>query len=153
MDAHPTGTAAVSWANGRIDTFWVDTDRSLIHRAFADGAWLEPESLGGALASAPTATAWAVDELQVFAHLRRRRALESLLGRHELASVGVARRRPHRIAGRVVLGRGPDRRVRPGSRRDALASLVGRDPLGRMGAAPALTLRPRRRETVTPIGT
>ena len=67
MDAHPTGTAAVSWANGRIDTFWVDAGRSLIHRAFVDGAWLEPESLGGALASAPAATAWAVDQLQVFA--------------------------------------------------------------------------------------
>ena len=35
QDAHPDGTASVSWANGRIDTFWVDADRSLIHRAFA----------------------------------------------------------------------------------------------------------------------
>ena len=69
MDAHPTGTAAVSWANGRIDTFWVDTDRSLIHRAFADGAWQQAGSLGGTLASAPAATAWAVDQLQVFAIL------------------------------------------------------------------------------------
>ena len=33
MDAHPSGTAAVSWANGRIDTFWVETDRSLIYRS------------------------------------------------------------------------------------------------------------------------
>ncbi len=69
MGRTPHGTAAVSWANGRIDTFWVDTDRSLIHRAFADGAWLEAESLGGTLASAPAATAWAVDQLQVFAIL------------------------------------------------------------------------------------
>ncbi|MEO7230128.1 MAG: hypothetical protein ABIZ30_06005 [Candidatus Limnocylindrales bacterium] len=51
QDAHPHGTAAVPWANGRIDTFWVNTDRSLIHRAFQDGAWGDPESLGGALAS------------------------------------------------------------------------------------------------------
>ena len=30
-------------------------------------AWLEPESLGGTLASPPAATAWGVDQLQVFA--------------------------------------------------------------------------------------
>ena len=29
--------------------------------------WQEPESLGGTLASPPAATAWAVDEMQVFA--------------------------------------------------------------------------------------
>ena len=64
--AHPTGRLPVSWANGRIDTFWVDADRSLIHRAYADGR-VDPESLGGTLASPPAVTAWAVDQLQVFA--------------------------------------------------------------------------------------
>lgn len=66
-DTTRDGVTAVSWANGRIDTFWVTTDRSLIHRAFSDGAWREPESLGGVLASSPAATAWAMNRLQVFA--------------------------------------------------------------------------------------
>ena len=143
MDAHPTGTAAVSWANGRIDIFWVDTDRSLIHRAFDGGAWLEPESLGGTLASAPAATAWAVDELQVFAifddgELWNRywdgtswHPWESLGG--ELTG----------IAGRLVLERRPDRCLRAGPRRPALAPVVGRHALGRVGAAAAL-MRPTR---------
>lgn len=61
------GCAAVSWGEGRIDLFWVDSDSSLAHRAFEDGVWSDAESLGGTLTSAPTATAWAVDHLQVFA--------------------------------------------------------------------------------------
>ena len=68
-DAHSNGTASVSWANGRIDIFWVETDRSLIHKAFVDGTWLAAESLGRTLASPPAVTAWAVDQLQVFAIL------------------------------------------------------------------------------------
>ena len=60
-------TAAVSWSSGRIDLFTVGLDRDLVHRAFHDGVWSEPESLGGKLASAPATTAWAVDELEVFA--------------------------------------------------------------------------------------
>ena len=31
------------------------------------GRWLEPESLGGSLASPPAVTAWAVDRMEVFA--------------------------------------------------------------------------------------
>ena len=58
--------AAVSWGPDRIDLFWVDADRVLWHRAF-DGAWGEPESLGGTLASAPAVTAWGVDQMEVFA--------------------------------------------------------------------------------------
>jgi hypothetical protein len=38
-----------------------------MHRAQVEGEWLPPESLGGALASNPAATAWDVDELEVFA--------------------------------------------------------------------------------------
>jgi hypothetical protein len=60
-------TAAVSWGPDRIDLFWVDAAGALIHRASRGDAWDAPESLGGTLASAPAATAWAVDQLQVFA--------------------------------------------------------------------------------------
>ena len=60
---------AVSWGPGRIDRFWVDFDGALIHQAFNDGVWAEPESLGGVLASAPTVTAWAVGQMEVFAVL------------------------------------------------------------------------------------
>ena len=73
---------------GRIDTFWVDAGRCLIHRAYVRGAWHEPESLGGALASAPAATAWAVDQLQVFAVFADGAALEPLLGRHVAGTPG-----------------------------------------------------------------
>jgi hypothetical protein len=58
--------AAVSWEPDRIDLFWVDADRVLWHRAYA-GGWTEPESLGGRLASPPAVTAWAPDQMEVFA--------------------------------------------------------------------------------------
>ena len=61
------GTSAVSWGPQRIDLFTVDEDTSLVHRVFMSGTWSEPESLGGRLAGPPAATAWGVDELQVFA--------------------------------------------------------------------------------------
>ena len=60
-------TTAVSWGTDRIDLFTVAPDRSLVHRSFDGDRWSEPTSLGGRLASAPAATAWGVDELQVFA--------------------------------------------------------------------------------------
>ncbi len=63
MDA----VASVSWGAGRIDLFWRDEGGALTHRAFVDGSWAAPESLGGTLTSPPVATAWAVDQLQVFA--------------------------------------------------------------------------------------
>jgi hypothetical protein len=63
MDA----VASVSWGAGRIDLFWRDEGGALTHRAFVDDAWAAPESLGGTLSSPPVATAWAVDQLQVFA--------------------------------------------------------------------------------------
>ena len=61
------GTAAVSWSADRIDLFWVDAGGALVHLAYANGTWAEPESLGGTLTSSPAATAWAADQLQVFA--------------------------------------------------------------------------------------
>ena len=63
----PRGLAATTWGPGRLDLFWVDDDRGLWHSAAIDGAWSEPESLGGALASSPTAAAWAEGEMEVFA--------------------------------------------------------------------------------------
>jgi len=66
--AGPFGViAATSRGPGLIDVFWVDADRSLWHQGYSDGAWQEPESLGGTLASGPTVVAWAVDEMEVFA--------------------------------------------------------------------------------------
>ena len=59
--AAPFATAAVSSGKDRIDLFTVDEDAGLVHRVFVSGTWSEPESLGGTLASAPAATAWAVD--------------------------------------------------------------------------------------------
>jgi len=66
---HAAGTAAVSWGAGRIDLFWVADDASLLHRAFIDGAWAEPESLGGDLdpSETPAASSWGADRLDVFA--------------------------------------------------------------------------------------
>jgi len=60
-------TAAVSWSPGRIDRFTVDDARALVHLAFVDGAWSAPEPLGGDISGGVAATAWAVDQLQVFA--------------------------------------------------------------------------------------
>ena len=113
----------------------MDDARALVHRSSSGGAWSDPESLGGTLASPPAATAWAVDQLQVFAIFDdgelwnrywdgvRWHPWESLGG--ELTGYArrlVVERRPHRCLG-----------ARPG--RHHLASLVGRHPLGRVGAA------------------
>jgi hypothetical protein len=63
----PRGLAATTWGPGRLDRFWVDEDRALWHAAWISGAWAEPESLGGTLASAPAAVAWSEGEMEVFA--------------------------------------------------------------------------------------
>ena len=61
-------TASVSWGDGRIDLFWVDSSRGLLHRSWtAARGWGEEESLGGTLASGPAVTAWAEDQMEVFA--------------------------------------------------------------------------------------
>ena len=82
-----------------------------IHRFLVSGTWSEPESLGGTLASAPAATAWGIDRLQVFAVFDDGALVEPLLGRHLVASVGVARRRADRHACGVVVERRSDRRL------------------------------------------
>ena len=53
------GTAAVSWGPDRIDLFWVGQDGALMHRVREGDGWLEAESLGGTVVSAPAVTAWA----------------------------------------------------------------------------------------------
>lgn len=61
------GVAAVARAGGRLDRFWVGPGRQLFHGAYRDGAWAEPEDLGGRLASVPAITAWADEPMEVFA--------------------------------------------------------------------------------------
>ena len=97
-----------------------------------DGA----ESLGGTLASGPAVTAWGVDEMQVFADLPGPRTVEPLLGRHALARLGIARWRAGWRAGRILVERGPDRRVgeRPG--RPDVAPLVERHRVGAVERLP-----------------
>ena len=146
-------TAAVSWGPDRIDLFWVDAAGALVHRASRGDAWDAPESLGGTLASAPAATAWAVDQLQVFAVFPD----GALWNRywdgtswHPWESLGGEL---DGTPGGIVVERRSHRRVGARHRRHDLASLVGRDALGRLGAPPALSL-PRRagRRTVQALG-
>ncbi len=87
------GVAAVSWGHDRIDLFWRGDDRALWHRSWNAGTWSADESLGGNLASAPAVTAWAVDQLEVFAVFPDGQAVGPLLGRQQLARLGDARRR------------------------------------------------------------
>ena len=61
------GAAAFSWGAGRFDLFEVTAAATLRHRAWVDGALAVDEDLGGTLASAPTAVAWAVHQAEVFA--------------------------------------------------------------------------------------
>src|SRR5690349_8154879 len=61
------GLAGVSWGTDRIDLFWADERRALLHRSFDGTSWSEVEDLGGELASGPAVTAWAAGELEVFA--------------------------------------------------------------------------------------
>jgi sialidase-1 len=61
------GAAAFSWGPGRFDFFDVTDRGTLRHRTWVDGTLTIDEDLGGTLASAPTAVAWAVDQAEVFA--------------------------------------------------------------------------------------
>jgi hypothetical protein len=63
----PIGVAAVARSGRRLDRFWVDPDRNLLHAAQRDGRWDEPENLGGRLASVPAVTAWDDEPMEVFA--------------------------------------------------------------------------------------
>jgi sialidase-1 len=61
------GVASVARPGGRLERFWVGPDRALIHAGFRDAAWVEPENLGGQLASLPAVTAWGDEPMEVFA--------------------------------------------------------------------------------------
>ena len=135
--------AAVPWGQDRIDLFWVGADRTLAHRIFEAGKWSEPESLGGTLASPPAVTAWAAHELQVFAVFPDGALWNRYWdGRawHDWESLGGD------LAGSpgcILVGRRPDRRLGRRCRRAHLAPLVGRGPLGRLGAAGTVKGRSR----------
>ncbi len=66
-DGQADHLAAVSWGPGRIDLFWTDEALAVWHRAWIRGEWKRPESLGGAAAGGIAVTAWAVDEMELFA--------------------------------------------------------------------------------------
>jgi len=57
----------VSWGEGGIGRCWRDDADALWHRPFDGSAWGAAESLGGTLASGPAVTAWAPDQMEVFA--------------------------------------------------------------------------------------
>jgi sialidase-1 len=61
------GVAAVARPGGRLDRFWVGPGRELFHAGYRDGAWAEPEDLGGRLASPPAVAAWGDEPMEVFA--------------------------------------------------------------------------------------
>src|SRR4029078_3264252 len=63
----PPAGGATPGAPGSVPLFWRADNGELMHRAQVRGQWLEPESLGGTLASNPAAIAWGVDQLEVFA--------------------------------------------------------------------------------------
>jgi hypothetical protein len=61
---------AVSWGDGRIDVFVVDSDsKQLYHTYYDNGTWQPAtkfESLGGYCTSRPTAVSWASGRIDVF---------------------------------------------------------------------------------------
>lgn len=61
------GVAAVARSAGRLDRFWLGPSRQLLHATLRDGVWLEPEDLGGCLASVPAVAAWGEEPMEVFA--------------------------------------------------------------------------------------
>ena len=148
------GVAAVSWGAGRIDLFWREADGGLAHRrSTARRLAATPSRSAERSASRPAVTAWAVDEMQVFAVFPDGQLWNRYwdgTSWHPWESLGGE------LAGEPAASsswRGPDRRVRAGSRRRRLASLVGRDALGRLGTATGMTveLREITAETVRAI--
>ncbi len=90
------GQVAVSWGPGRIDRFWRGADSALWHQVGDGVSWSEPDSLGGVLASPPAVTAWAVDQMEVFAVLADGQLWDRYWDGAELACLGVAGRRADR---------------------------------------------------------
>jgi hypothetical protein len=62
------GLCAVSWGSDRLDLFWLGTARELLHRCWTrESGWSADEWLGGELVAPPAVTAWAKNEMEVFA--------------------------------------------------------------------------------------
>ena len=61
-----TARTSASWAPGRLDVFARGTDNALWHKWY-DGGWLDWESLGGVIASDPSAVSWGHGRIDVFA--------------------------------------------------------------------------------------
>ena len=119
------GLAATTWGPGRLDLFWVDEDRALWHSASIDGVWAEPESLGGQLASSPTAVAWAAGEMEVFAVIDDGELWNRYWDHtywHQWETLG-GELDGESTPGRVVIWAGSPRRLRAGARRPHLASM------------------------------
>ena len=160
------GPAAVSWGPGRVDVFARGTDGSLRHRWWNGSGWDAWEDLGGNLASAPAVTSWGTNRIDVFA-----RATSGALQHKWWNGTGWS---GWESLGGIVLGDpaavawAPNRVdvfVR-GTRQRALASLVERGRVGRLGATrgrahlwarrgvvgaePARRLRPRHRQRALP---
>ena len=129
---------AVSWGPNRIDVFTMGTDSALWHRWWDGAHWGGWESLGGTITSPPSVVSWAPNRLDVFA-----RGTDSAMwhrwwdGAHwgGWQSLGGY----HRVRDRSAVSRAPNRldvfdaRHRP----RALAPLVGRPRVGRLGNAGA----------------
>ncbi|MBJ7599807.1 MAG: hypothetical protein DLM67_16615 [Candidatus Nephthysia bennettiae] len=59
--------AATSWGPGRLDVVARGNGNTLVHRAFAGGAWRPWETVGGGqLTSEPAAVSWSPNRLDVF---------------------------------------------------------------------------------------
>lgn len=61
------GVAAVARSGGRLERFWAGPGDELLHAAYRDGAWSDPENLGGRLSSPPAVAAWGDEPMEVFA--------------------------------------------------------------------------------------
>ena len=151
MTAGPV--AAVSWGPGRIDRFWIGPAGDLLHAAFVDGAWLPTEIARRLARRLDRRRRVGRRPARGLRRLPRRRAVGSLLGRPELAPVGVARRRagPGARSRRVLVVGGPGRRLGDGPRRPDLAPLVGRHAAGWNGSSSTDAGAPSRRALLEPV--
>jgi uncharacterized protein YkwD len=59
--------AESTWPSGRVDVFQRGQDGALWGRAFVNGSWTSWYTLGGSLASEPTAASWGGGRIDVFA--------------------------------------------------------------------------------------
>ena len=139
-----SGTAAASWGDGRIDLFWTGPDDALVASGVRRGTVERHRVAGRDAGIGAGRDRMGGRRARGLRDPRRRPALEPLLGRPGVACLGEPRWTARSVGGpgRLVVERRPDRRLGARSRRADLAPLVGRHPLGRVGAAPALS-RPR----------